>query len=73
MLLPKDKIAIQIPIDLYKAIEQKIKSSRREFKSVDEYLEFILRKIVKEEKVERAYTPEEEEKIKERLKNLGYI
>ena len=71
--MSQDKIAIYIPKDLYDEIKKRVDLSGGEFKSVEEYVEFVLREIVKEEEEEFEYTPEEEEKIKERLRGLGYL
>jgi len=65
-------MTISIPTSLYKKIEEKIKGS--EFSSVSSYVTKVLReKLAQEEKSTEVFTPEEEEKIKERLKALGYI
>ncbi len=72
--LSEDKVAVYIPKDLYEEIKKHVDLSGGEFKSVEEYVEFVLREIVKEEEEEEfEYTPEEEEKIKERLRGLGYL
>ena len=43
-------------------------------KTPRKYIEFVLNEIVKEdEETETAYTPEEKEEIKKRLKKLGYF
>jgi len=39
---------------------------------VAEYIEFVLTELLKDDE-EQAYTPEEEEEIKKRLRALGYI
>lgn len=67
------KIPINIPRDLYEEIKFRVKASEGEFRSVEEYVTFILREIVKEKEPRRVYTPEEEKAIKERLRNLGYL
>jgi len=65
-------MTVSIPTSLYKKIEEKIKGS--EFSSVSSYVTKVLReKLAQEEKSSEVFTPEEEEKIKERLKALGYI
>jgi len=65
-------MTVSIPTSLYKKIEEKIKGS--EFSSVSSYVTKVLReKLAQEEKSTEVFTPEEEEKIKERLKALGYI
>ena len=64
---------IKIPIDLIKKIEERVKET--EFESVDEYVTFVLEEVVKEddEEIEEVFSEEDEEKVKERLKALGYL
>ncbi len=69
----EDKVPIYIPKRLYDEIKKRVEESLGEFKSVEEYIEFVLNEIVKEEEETEAYTPEEEEEIKKRLKSLGYL
>lgn len=70
--MEKEFMTISIPTSLYKKIEEKIKGT--EFSSVSSYITKILReKLSQEEKSTEVFTPEEEEKIKARLKALGYI
>jgi len=70
--MEKEFMTVSIPTSLYKKIEEKIKGS--EFSSVSSYVTKVLReKLAQEEKSSEVFTPEEEEKIKERLKALGYI
>ena len=71
--MSKDKVPINISIELYKEIENKIKSNQGEFQKVEDYIEFVLREVMKDEELEQVYTPEEEKKIKNRLKSLGYM
>jgi len=63
---------IRIPRSLYEEIKKQVEKSS-EFKNVEEYVIFMLRKLLKEKKEEAAYSPEEEEEIKRRLKVLGYL
>ena len=67
------KVPISLSSDLFQIIEHKVKASQGEFKSVEEYVEFVLREVIKEEVPEQVYTPEEEKEIKKRLRSLGYI
>jgi hypothetical protein len=71
----KDKIAVNISKELYELVKQRVKESNGEFKDVEDYVEFVLREIVKdeEEDKEQKYSKEDEEKIKQRLKSLGYL
>jgi Arc/MetJ-type ribon-helix-helix transcriptional regulator len=63
---------ISIPTSLYQKIEEKIKGT--EFSSVSSYVTKLLREALsKEEEKQEAFSKEDEEKVKERLKALGYI
>ncbi len=66
-----EKVPVYIPKELYEKAEKYAKESG-EFGSVDELVEFVLRELLTEEE-EVALSPEEEEKIKERLRSLGYL
>ena len=70
--LKEENVAIHIPKKLYDKILEEVKKSQGEFKSVDEYVQFVLEELLREEE-EYTYTPEEEEEIKKRLRALGYI
>jgi Arc/MetJ-type ribon-helix-helix transcriptional regulator len=68
-----EKVSIKIRKDLYDKIKDEVDRSEGEFKSVEEYVEFILEELLREEEEEQVYTEEEEEEIKRRLRALGYI
>ncbi len=49
---------------------------KEQFRSISEYVCFVLTQMVSEqvkEQPELAFSPEDEEKIKDRLKSLGYL
>ncbi|OYT49925.1 CopG family transcriptional regulator [Candidatus Bathyarchaeota archaeon ex4484_231] len=72
--MSKEYVNIKIPRELLHEIEKRVNESQGEFKDAQEYIEFVLTEVVKEdEEEETAYTPEEEEEIKKRLRQLGYI
>jgi hypothetical protein len=73
--MSKDKIAINVSKDLYDLVKQRVEESNGEFKSAEEYVEFVLKEVVKdeEEDKEQKYSKEDEEQIKQRLKSLGYL
>lgn len=71
--MSKDKIEVNISKELYELVKQRVKESNGEFKDVEDYVEFVLREIVKDEEEEQKYSKEDEEKIKQRLKSLGYL
>lgn len=70
--MEKEFTTISIPTSLYKKIEEKIKNS--EITSVASYVTKVLREsLSKEEDTQQPLSKEDEEKVKERLKALGYI
>jgi len=72
--MSEDFVTIRIPKKLYVEIEKRVKESQGEFNDPQEYIEFVLAEVIKEdEEPENVYTPEEEEEIKRRLKQLGYL
>ncbi|MBP1767504.1 MAG: hypothetical protein H6P98_1619, partial [Candidatus Aminicenantes bacterium] len=63
---------VSIPASLYKKIEETIKGTGDA--SVSDYIAKALReKLAQEEKKGDSFSQEDEEKVKERLKALGYI
>jgi len=64
---------IEIPESLYERLKVRIQGTS--FQSVSDYVANVLReKLASEEKADPTrYTKEEEEKVKERLKALGYL
>jgi Arc/MetJ-type ribon-helix-helix transcriptional regulator len=63
---------IEIKDEIYKEIKRRIEESQ-EFNSVEEYVNFVLQEVLKENEEETVYTKEEEEEIKRRLRDLGYL
>jgi hypothetical protein len=71
---------IQLQDELYAQLEQVVKASN-EFTSVDQYAAYILDQVVKKKQQAQAnevekntnYSQADEDKIRERLKNLGYL
>jgi hypothetical protein len=70
-------VSIKISKELYDKVQNRVKLSNEEFKNVEDYVTFLLTEVVSETDSQvsddNAYTKEEEEEIKGRLKNLGYI
>ena len=64
---------IEIPETLYDRVSARIKGT--EFTSVSDYVARVIRERLAGEENEKPsnYTKEEEERIKERLKALGYL
>ena len=70
--MEKEFTDITIPTSLYQKIEEKIKGT--ELTSVTSYVTKVLNdSLSKEQETKEAFTKEEEDKVKDRLKALGYI
>ena len=66
-------MTIEIPETLYDRVKARIKGT--EFSSVADYATRVIRERLAGEENEKpsGYTKEEEERVKERLKALGYL
>lgn len=71
--MSEDKVPIYISKKLYNEIKKRVEESQDAFKNVEEFIEFVLNEVIKEEEEEVSYSPEEEEEIKRRLRSLGYL
>lgn len=66
--------SVKIPKDLYRRIRKRIKDTG--FTSVSEYVGYVLSEVLDnldEEETDETFSEEEEEKVKERLRALGYL
>jgi Arc/MetJ-type ribon-helix-helix transcriptional regulator len=66
---------VSIPKPLADKVKERMKGTG--FSSVSSYVTYVLRQVLSsiesEEKSKEAFTEEEEEKVKKRLRDLGYI
>ena len=66
---------VSIPKLLVDKVKERMKGTG--FASVSSYVTYILRQVLssieEEERSKRAFTKEEEDKVKQRLRDLGYI
>ncbi len=70
--MEKELTDIAIPTSLYKQIEEKIKDS--DVASVQDFVVMVLKdNLPKDEESAEGLSKEEEDKVKERLKALGYM
>ncbi|RLF14808.1 MAG: CopG family transcriptional regulator [Thermoprotei archaeon] len=67
-----EKIPVYISRELYDRVKKFIEEQGG-FSSVEEFVEFVLNEVISEEGTEYTLSKEDEEKIKERLRSLGYI
>jgi hypothetical protein len=63
---------IDIPTSLYMSIQERIKETG--FDSVDQYVTYVLREIMADDVAEDvSISRDDEERIRERLRSLGYL
>ncbi|MEE9116787.1 MAG: CopG family transcriptional regulator [Thermoplasmata archaeon] len=63
---------VSIPAPLFKKIQDRIKGTG--FTSVSSYVAYVLREVITEEPdEEQPFSKEDEERIKDRLRALGYL
>jgi len=67
-----ETVEVRIKKELYDKAVKFIKEQGG-FDSVEELIEFLLSEVLEEGAEEQALSPEEEEKVKERLRKLGYM
>jgi len=69
----KKYTTISIPTPLAEKIKNRIEGTG--FNSLSSYVTYVLREVISgiEEEQEEAFTKEDEEKVKERLRALGYL
>lgn len=65
--------SVSIPTPLFEKIKERIKDTG--FTSVSSYVVYVLREVLSETSEEESepFTKEDEEKVKERLRSLGYL
>ncbi|RLC94922.1 MAG: CopG family transcriptional regulator [Chloroflexi bacterium] len=64
--------AVFLSADLHARIEERARETG--FGSVEEYVTFVMEEVLKDEgEGEQAFSKEEEEEVKKRLKALGYL
>jgi len=77
-----DEVEIKIPKQIADRLQKRVDESNDEFKTVEEYVKHILEQVVErldtesadnDENKEEVFSEEDEEKVKERLKALGYL
>ncbi len=70
----KKYTTISIPTPLATKIKKRIEGTG--FNSLSSYVTYVLREVIsgiEEEEEEEAFSKEDEEKVKERLRALGYL
>ena len=74
MVLPlgEEKVQVSVSKELYEKVKKYI-DEMGGFSSVEEFIEFVLNEVLESEESPTGYSKEEEEKVKERLRSLGYL
>lgn len=67
--------SVSIPVPLFEKVKKRVEGTG--FTSVSDYVTFVLREVLTSEKEEteekEAFSKEDEEKVKQRLRALGYL
>lgn len=74
-LVPSKYTTVSIPVSLHDRL-QKLVQKKGGFKSVSDYATYVLREVVamhESDEVPEAFTSEDVEQIRSRLKALGYL
>lgn len=69
--MTEEKCTVSISTPLHDKIKEKIKDT--EFDSVSGYVEYVLQELLSDEGEAEEFSKEDEEKIKSRLRSLGYL
>ncbi len=70
--MDKEFTPVEIPTDLYEKIEEKINNT--DVSTVADFITTLLKeKLAKDQEETDSLSSEDEEKVKERLKALGYM
>ncbi len=69
--MDREKVAVYLPKDLYEKAKKYLEN-QGSFNSIEELIEFMLNELL-EQSNEETMSKEDEEKVKERLKRLGYF
>jgi Arc/MetJ-type ribon-helix-helix transcriptional regulator len=68
-------IDVRIPATLYKKVQKRIEGT--DFKDASDYVSYVLREVLTEADEstakEQHFSKRDEEKIKDRLRSLGYL
>ena len=70
--LPTPRRKLTLPEGLYRRLEERLRGS--EFRSIDEFVEFVLARLVEGTSAPgEPFSAEDEQRIAQRLRTLGYL
>jgi hypothetical protein len=67
---PSEEPTLRIPVELAEKLQRRIEGSG--FGSIDEFAAFVLARLLEEPSTE-PFSEEDERRVRERLRSLGYI
>lgn len=67
-----ERVAVYISKELYEKVKRFVEEQGG-FSSVEEFVEFVLNEVLSGNTTSRELSKEDEERVKERLRALGYI
>ena len=70
--MSEGRVPIYVKKELYEKAKEYVENQGG-FGSVEELVEFLLEEVLSGEESEQVFSKEDEEKVKERLRSLGYI
>jgi len=73
--VPSKYTTVSIPVSLHDRL-QRLVEKKRSFKSVSDYVTYVLREVVamhESDEIPDAFSSEDVEQIRSRLKALGYL
>lgn len=71
--MSSERVSISISKDLYNTILRRIQEIDTEFNSVEDFIEFILREVLKEGNDEEIYMLEDMKEIGKEIRTLSYF
>ncbi|MEB3807123.1 MAG: CopG family transcriptional regulator [Desulfurococcales archaeon] len=72
VVMAEEKVTVEIRKEVYEKARKFIEEQGG-FNSVEELIEFLIEEVTSEGEGEAGLSPEDEEKVKERLRSLGYL
>ena len=69
--MAEETVNVEIPKSIAERIEKRMKGT--EFGSLSDYVTYVLGEVISGGEEEKTVSEEDEEKVRERLKALGYL
>lgn len=66
----ENKVSVRVSRNLYEKIKNHLEMNERDFKTVDDFIEFVLRRVIEEQENKDK---EDKKKLLKKLRQLGYF